>query len=78
MDAVFNVLWPYVSAHPYASTVVVAATVVLAAQPLLRALVEWTPNSVDNRVLEWVLKFANLLTPAKSERGAKAISKKGD
>ena len=56
--------------------VMVAATVasfIMMAQPLLRALVEWTPNKVDNKVLEIVLKIANLLTPLQNKRGTKAV-----
>jgi len=56
--------------------VMIAATVasfIMMAQPLLRALVEWTPNKVDNKVLEIVLKIANLLTPFQSKRGTKAV-----
>lgn len=73
MEALFDWLWPAVSAHPYAATAVSVATVIVMAQPLLRALVEWTPTEVDNKVLELVLKVANLLTPAKSKRGAAAV-----
>tara|TARA_R100001510_G_scaffold20242_1_gene17658 strand:- start:246 stop:626 length:381 start_codon:yes stop_codon:yes gene_type:complete len=56
--------------------VMIAATVasfIMMAQPLLRALVEWTPNKVDNKVLEIVLKIANLLTPFQNKRGTKAV-----
>jgi len=60
------------AAHPYVAAAATVAGFIVMAQPLLRALVEWTPNTVDNKILEVVLKIANVLTPAKTKRGAKA------
>lgn len=66
------------SAYPPAATAMaVAGTVagvVLLAQPLLRALVRWTPNKIDNIALEWLIRLANLLTPRKVQRGESAIA----
>ena len=63
------------------SAVMVAATVasfLVMARPLLRALVEWTPNKVDNKILEVLLKVANLLTPLKTKRGANVVKAPDD
>jgi len=60
-------------AHPAMMIAATVATFFVMAQPLLRALVEWTPSSIDNKVLEVLIKVANLLTPFASKRGAKAV-----
>jgi len=73
-DAIVNVLGsllPLVKAHPWLATATTVATVLVLSQPLLRALVRWTPTNVDDLVLEVLLKVANLLTPNKVKRGEK-------
>ena len=77
MDAVVNVigvLLPLAKAHPWLATATTVATILVLSQPLLRALVRWTPTNVDDLVLEVLLKVANLLTPAKVKRGEKVES----
>lgn len=64
--------------HPAVMVAATVATFVVLAQPLLRALVEWTPNEVDNKILEIVLKVANLLTPLKTKRGTSAVKAPDD
>ena len=64
--------------HPAVMVAATVATFLLMAQPLLRALVEWTPNTVDNKILEIVLRLANILTPHAAKRGAKAVKAADD
>lgn len=64
--------------HPAVMVAATVATFLLMAQPLLRALVEWTPNSVDNKILEVVLRVANILTPHAAKRGAKVVKAADD
>ena len=60
-------------AHPAVMVAATVASFLVMAQPLLRALVEWTPSKVDNKILEVLLKVANLLTPLKTKRGANVV-----
>ena len=64
--------------HPWVAIAGTVAAFVLMAQPLLRALVAWTPNTVDNRILEFVLRVADILTPHAAKRGAKAVKAPDD
>ncbi len=76
MDTVFSffeAVLPSVKAHPYVAVAVTVAGVVVVAQPLLRALVRWTPNEVDDKILEVVLRVADILTPQSTLRGARAV-----
>ena len=65
-------------AHPWVAVAATVATFVLMAQPLLQALVEWTPTKVDNKILEVVLRLADLLTPHAKKRGARAVKAADD
>ena len=68
-----------VKAYPPATVYLgIAATVaglLLLAQPLLRSLVQWTDNNVDDVALKWVLFVADKLTPTKTVRAAKVGTK---
>ena len=73
--ALGKALLPLVAAHPYMAIAISVAGVLLLLQPLLRALVKYTPTKVDDTALEWLLKLANLLTTKSAKRGAKAALK---
>ena len=77
MDTVINLLGallPLAKGHPYVAVAVTVAGFIVLAQPLLRAIVKWTPNEVDDKVAEVVFKIANLLTPKKVKRGEKVTT----
>ena len=74
MDAIFKLLaalLPYAKAHPWIAVATTGAGFIVLAQPVLRAIVRWTPNTVDDKVAEVIFKLANLLTPNKVVRGEK-------
>lgn len=78
MDAVISLLGallPLAKGHPYVAVAVTVAGFIVLAQPVLRAIVKWTPNGVDDKVAEVVFKIANLLTPKKVVRGEKVAKK---
>lgn len=77
MDALINVLGallPLAKAHPWVAVATTVAGFIVLAQPVLRAIVRWTPNTVDDKVAEVIFKVANLLTPKKVKRGEKVAA----